>query len=138
MTPTTIIWLGVLVLLAVLVGYLVPTLIQIRKTALAAEELLRGIRPRIEAATSNLDSVLARMDRVMRGMEDGTRGITGVMGSVGSFLSHLRPPMTPGRGVSNWFAAISSTLSGVWQAWSVISRPGHRAAAAARDGGSHE
>lgn len=138
MAPITIIWLGVLVLLAVLVGYTVPTLIQLRKTASAVEEFIRGVTPRIEAATSNLDSVLARMDRVMRGMEDGTRGITGVMGSVGSFLANLRPPTTPGRGISNWFAAVSATLSGLWQAWSVMSRPGPRAATAARDGGSND
>ena len=131
MTPSQIIALLAVVLLAVLVGFTIPTLLQVRKTMLALEEFVRGVTPRIEAATTNLDSVLGRMDRVMKGMEDGTRGITGVMGSAGAFLSHLRPPAVTGAGASSWLAALSSLLSGLWQAYSVIaSNPPARAATA--------
>ena len=108
------------VLLAVLVGYTVPALIQVRKTARAAEKFLREMTPRVESATLNLDSVLGRMDRVMKGMEDGTRGITGALGGVGDFISNLRPPAVSGGGASNWMAAIASLLSGFWQAWTVF------------------
>jgi hypothetical protein len=135
-------------LLAVLVGFTVPALLQLRRTARALENFLEGVTPRIESATSNLDSVLGRMDRVMRGMEDGTRGITGALGSAGAFLSNLRPPAAPGGGASSWLAALSALLSGLWQAWSALASaparpagPGPAAApqgAGAAPGGSHD
>jgi hypothetical protein len=128
-------------LLAVLVGYTVPALIQVRKTALAAEEFLRVMTPRVEGATANLDAVLGRIDRIARGMEDGTRGITGALGGVGDFFAGLKPPAQPGGGASSWLAALASLLSGFWQAWSVFTAGAHPQAppaAGAEGGGNHE
>jgi len=134
--------LGILgiALLAILVGYTIPTLIQLRKTALAAEEFLHGLTPKVESATRNLDSVLARVDRVFKGMEEGTRGISGALGGVGDFMSNLKPPAVAGGGPANWMAALASLLSGFWQAWSVFStsRGAPAAARAAEGGRSHE
>ena len=120
MTSSAIAGVAVFALLAVLVAYTVPTLIQIRRTARAAEELLRGITPRIESATSNLDSVLVRTDRMMRGMEEGSRGITEAMGGLGALCSNLRPASSTGGGVSKWIVEVSSLISGVRAAWSAF------------------
>ncbi|MBI3448753.1 MAG: hypothetical protein HY049_07545 [Acidobacteria bacterium] len=137
MAPSFIIGLFVVVLLGILVGYTVPTLIQIRKTARAAEEFLKGMTPRIESATSNLDSVLGRLDRVMRGMEDGTRGLSGAIGGMGDFLSFLKPPGRKEGSSSGILAALASVVAGFSQAWSLMT--GGRPAPAAGEGGTqHE
>ena len=89
----------------------------------------------IESATSNLDSVLGRVDRVMRGIEDGTRGITSAVGGFGDFISNLRPPAHAGGGASGSLAAMASLLTLFWQAWSHVTE--RRPAQAAGDGGAH-
>lgn len=119
MTPPVIVGFAVVVLVAVLVGFAVPALIQVRRTARVVEEFVRGVTPRIENATSNLDSVLGRADRVMRGFEEGTRGIAGFMGSLGALLAGLRPAAASGSGAA-LLSALASLLSGLWSAWSVV------------------
>ena len=115
MTPSVVFGFIAIALFAILVGYIVPTLIQVRKTAQAAEVLLRGMGPRIESATSNLDAVLGRVDRVMKGMEDGTRGITRAMDGVHDLLSNLKPKSQGSS--SGTVAAIGALLAGLCQAW---------------------
>lgn len=139
MTPSVVFGFIAIALLAILVGYFVPTLIQIRKTAQAAEVLLRGMGPRIESATSNLDSVLGRVDRVLKGMEDGTRGITGAMGGFGDLLSKLRP-QSPG-GSFGTVAALGALLAGLRMAWNAFTAGGSTPAAApagSQGGSKHE
>lgn len=120
MTSTLFFQLGLLVILAAFALYAIPTLIQVRRTAKAVEEMVHDVRPRLVGATTSLDSVLGRTDRVMEGLEKGSRGITGAVAGLGSFLSNLKMPL---KGVNRGpatMAALANFLSGAWQAWAVF------------------
>jgi len=62
---------AVVVLLGIATYYLVRTLEQARRTALAAEEFLVSARPRIEEATDRLNGILRHTDEVMSTVEQG-------------------------------------------------------------------
>jgi hypothetical protein len=110
-----------LVLLTLLVAYTIPTLLQLRRTARAVEELVRGVGPRVESATSNLESVLGKADRVSAKLESGAIGVTSALAGLGAFLANLRPPhYAAGPDGANWPAALSSMLTGLFQAWTVF------------------
>ncbi len=114
MTSTLIVQVVLLGLLALVVAYVVPLLIQVRRTARAVEELVRDAGPRITGAVTNLDSVLGRTDRVLEGLENGTRGITGAVTGVGSLLGMLK---SPGKGLTRGPAALAGLLSILVAAW---------------------
>ncbi len=122
MTSTLVMQIVLLGLLAVVVAYLVPMLIQIRRTARAAEELLRDAGPRIAGAAGSLDSVLGRTDRVLEGLENGTRGITGAVTGFGSLLTLMK---ATGKRVTKGPAALAgllSILAAAWQASAAYSK----------------
>jgi len=123
-TSTLIVQIVLLGLLAVVVAYVVPLLIQIRRTARAVEELVRDAGPRLTGAVTNLDSVLGRTDRVLEGLENGTRGISGAVTGVGSLLGMLK---STGKGVSRGPAALAGLLSILAAAWKASSARGKAA-----------
>jgi hypothetical protein len=125
-----LIQIALLGLLGVLVGYAIPVLIQVRRTARVMEDLVRDSSPRLLGATANLDSVLGRTDRVMQGMEYGARGITGAVSGVQSFLGNFRMPASGVKRGPATMAALANFLSGVWQAWVAFSPDPSQAKAA--------
>ena len=121
MTSTVVFQVVLLVILAALAGYTIPTLIQLRRTARVVEDMVRDVQPRVLSATVNLDSVLGRTDRVMEGVESGARGISGVITGLGSFMGGLK---APARGVPKGpatMAALANFITGAWQTWVVFS-----------------
>lgn len=147
MNPWFVLAVGALILLAILVVYLVRTLNQMKRTASAMEDLLRGIQPRIEHATASIDSLVSRSDRIMGTIEQGTRRASDALGglsdgltNISSFIGSFRPPIfrdRPNPKVSQWVSAGSSLLTGVWEAWSAFTHS--PASAYDADGGrSHE
>lgn len=135
MTLTTFFQAGLLAVLALLAGYAIPTLIQVRRTAKAMEDMVRDVQPRLVGATSNLDSLLGRSDRVMQGLEHGARGVSGAMASLSSFLVNLKVPLKGLHKGPATMAALANFLSGAWQAWAAFSKepgaPGGGAASGA-------
>ena len=122
MTQTLVFQMGLLVILAAFAGYAIPTLIQVRKTAKAVEDMVRDVQPRILGATTSLDSVLGRTDRVMEGVESGARGISGAVTSLSSFLGNLKVPL---KGINKGpatMAALANFITGAWQAWAAFSK----------------
>lgn len=122
MTQTLVFQMGLLVILAAFAGYAIPTLIQVRKTAKAVEDMVRDVQPRILGATTSLDSVLGRTDRVMEGVESGARGISGAVTSLNSFLGNLKVPL---KGINKGpatMAALANFITGAWQAWAAFSQ----------------
>jgi ABC-type transporter Mla subunit MlaD len=70
MTPNILLAAGFLVLAAVVTWHLVAALRQVKSTALAAERMMAGARPDIEAAAGHLRSVLSRTDRFLAAAEE--------------------------------------------------------------------
>ncbi|HXI04229.1 MAG TPA: DUF948 domain-containing protein [Candidatus Saccharimonadales bacterium] len=131
MTSTLLVQLAIVGIVGVLVGYAIPALIQVRRTARAVEALVRDATPHLIAATSNLDSILGRTDRVIEGMEHGARGLTGAISGINSFIGHLKVPMKSIPRGPAAMAAFASFLSGMWQAWAAFGKKERPAAAGA-------
>ncbi len=118
MTLSTFAEFGLLIVLLVFAGFCIPTLLQLRRTARAVEEFVRGVGPQLESATTNLDSMLGRVNRVAGSIEAGTRGLAQTLAGVGSFMATLRPTAHGGQSpAAAWLAALASLLNGLLQAW---------------------
>ena len=109
-------------LLCVVTWHLVLMLKQARQTAFALEQFLVTTRPRVEAATEKLGSLLGRTDRFMAKMEEGC-----------------------GQAMSGWLtgtqavSTISAGIAAIMQAWSKLSQTRTAPRAEAAMGGeAHE
>ena len=118
MTSTLLIQLGLLVILAVLVGFAIPTIVQIRRTAKAVEDLVQEFRPKLLDATTNLDTLLGRANRSIEGVEEGARSVVSTMSDVRAAISSFMPPMGRSSRVPTALSALVSFLSGAWGALS--------------------
>lgn len=132
MTASDIAQLGLLTVVAILVGFSIPAIVQVRRTARAAEELLRGAGPRVESAAANLDSVLGRVDRVAGNVEGASHGMAAAFTGIGNLVGRLKPPVGSSPGGAAWLAAFTNLISGFWQAWSAYTGT-HRNAAGHQD-----
>jgi len=123
---------GAFAVLCVVAWQLVLVLKQVRRTAAAAETFLESTRPRVEAATDKLDSLIARADRILSTAEQGQGVLHTVVGGIGQALAGWS---AGGRVIST----ISAVLSGVMEAWRSVRSTGEESAAGAEPaGGSHE
>jgi hypothetical protein len=93
---------AVVALLGIVTYYLVRTLEQARRTALAAEEFLVSARPRIEEATDRLNGILRHTDEVMSTVEQG----------VAAFSRHRSGAITT---VMKAFTTVSAVIAGASQ-----------------------
>jgi len=112
------------VIAGALVAFTIPALVQLKRTLKALEESVRGVTPNVVSATSNLDQVLGRADRVLRGVEEGTHGINTALGSFGRLVSSLAPRSGP-----TWLVTLLGLASGLKQAWRTVVSPRPGAAA---------
>lgn len=115
MTPSMLLAIAAVVLLAALVAWTIPLLVQLRRTARTMEETLRDTAPQLRSAATNLNSVLGKADRVLQGMEDGTRGLSGALDSIATFAraaeaSRRAPAGFP---IAGWLALAWKVASGV-------------------------
>ena len=81
------------VLAALLVGAVVPVLIQLRKTLKAAEDTLHSTDRNLKQALDQLGATLERVNRAMDGFEHGlgkVASLLGVLGGVGSALGQVK------------------------------------------------
>jgi hypothetical protein len=136
MDLSTVFQLGLLLILAALAGYAIPALIQMRRTAKAMEDMVNDVRPRLVAATANLDSVLGRTDRVMEGLESGAIGVANTLASVKSFVGNLKLPLKGIKRGPASMAALANFVSGALQAWSAFSAERGSRARRGADGGT--
>lgn len=141
MTLSTVAEFALLLVLLLFVGFSIPTLLQLRRTARAVEELVQGVRPQLEGATTSLESVLGRVDRATGSVETGTRGLAQALAGIGSFMATLRPEVRGGQSsVAAWLAALASFLQGLLQAWNACTskrRTGNPQPATPEDGGKN-
>lgn len=79
--------MAVLVLVAVLVGALVPVLFQLRTTLRAAELALRETRPRIDEAMQGLSSASTAVSEVAQGLQSTTRIMAALGAAIGPALA---------------------------------------------------
>lgn len=139
MTASPFFEFALIAILAVVAGAVVSALLQVRRTARAVEELVRGVAPGAGGAATHLDSVLGRMDRALEGVETSTRSVAGAFSDVSSFVRNLRQPT--GGSAPSWFAALSNIAAGAAQAWSAVSskRSGDSGAASStKEGGQKD
>ena len=119
-------------LLCVVTWHLVLMLKQVRQTAFALEQFLVTARPRVEAATENLGSLLGRTDRFMAKIEEGRGPGSGAFGLIGQAMSGW---LTGTQAVST----ISAGIAAIMQAWSKLSQTRTAPRAEAAMGGeAHE
>lgn len=122
--------LGIFGLLCIVSWHLVLTLRQTRQAALAVEQFLVSVRPRVELATERLGSVIGRTDRVLASLEDARSGAAGAFGMISQALS-------------GWLAGaqtlstISTAIAAIIQAWSTLTQPGRAEEAPATVGGAN-
>ena len=123
---------GAFAVLCVVAWHLVLMLKQARRTAFAVEAFLESTRPRIEAATDQLNVLIGRADRILAASEKGRGGIAAVLDGVGHALAGWS---AGGRVIST----VSAVLSGIMGAWrSVRTTEEESTAGATPAGGSHE
>lgn len=80
MSPTSLLSIGAFLMAAIVTWYLVQTLKQAQRTALAMEELLNSTRPNIEAMSEQLRSLLTRADTIVSRVEQSSVGLGGLVG----------------------------------------------------------
>ena len=90
MTPNMLFAAGFLALAAVVTWYLVAALKQVKRTAVAAELMLAGTRPDVEAAASHLRSVLSRTDRFLAAAEESGIEARSLLHSIAQAISGWR------------------------------------------------
>jgi len=118
---------GAFAVLCLVAWQLVLALKEIRKTASAVNLFLESTRPRVEAATDRLDSLIARADKILSTAEQGH-------GVLGTFVSGI------GQALAGWNAGgmvvstISAVLSGFNEAWKAMRKPGEESTAGATGG----
>ena len=122
---------GIFLLLCVVSWELILMLKQARATALAMEQTINGVRPRIDAACDRLDALMNRADRMFAAAEGGG-------GTVGVILSALGPAVKGWKTGARTISTISALLGGIVQAWSSFSKPREAAVPAPAGGPSHE
>lgn len=87
MSATSILSFGTLFLASIITWYFVQALRQAQRTALAMEELLVDARPRLQATTDQIRSVLARADALLDRADKETSGLGGFLGAAAQFAS---------------------------------------------------
>ena len=123
---------GAFAVLCVVAWHLVLMLKQARRTAFAVEAFLESTRPRIESATDQLNSLIARADRILSTAEKGQSGLAAVLNGVGQALTGWS---AGGRLIST----VSAVLAGITGAWKSVRTTGEESTAGATPaGGSHE
>lgn len=73
---------AIFILVAVLVGAVIPVLFQLRATLRAAEKALNGTLPRVEATLDDLNKLVVEVSQVVQGLQSTTR----VVGAVGAAI----------------------------------------------------
>ena len=101
-----------LAVLCVVAWYLVAFLKQARRTAAAAELFIESTRPRVEAATDKLESLISRADSLLT-VAEGGKGVVNVVNGLGSALAGFT---AGGKVVS----MASAAVSGILEAWRTI------------------
>src|SRR5262245_60433534 len=77
---------GVFLLLCVVSWHLVLMLKQARQTALAVEQFLVTVRPKVETAADQIGTLAGRANTFLESAEEGRGGLSGVLGIVGQAL----------------------------------------------------
>jgi hypothetical protein len=121
---------GVFLLLCLVTWHLVLALKQARLTALAMEQFLTTLRPRVDGVAAQMGALIGRADRLMAAAEEGRGGVGGILGVIGNALGGW----TAGTQLVSMIAAL---IAGVAQAWSRSAEEGAPSASPA-SGGSHE
>ena len=123
---------GAFAVFCVVAWHLVLMLKQARRTALAVEAFLESTRPRIEAATDKLNSLMSRADRILHNAETSSGGVGAVLGGVGSALAGWRAG-------GKFISTVSAVLAGIMGAWRSLRTTGDDSTAGATPaGGSNE
>lgn len=123
---------GAFAVLCVVAWHLVLVLKQVRRTAVAVEVFLESTRPRVEAATDKLDSLMGRADRFLARIEERQ----GVIATVVSGITQAVAGFTTGGKV---VTTISAVLAGIREAWRSVRSSGEESTAGATPaGGNHE
>jgi len=126
--------------LAVIAGFIIPALLQVRRTARAVEDLVRAVSPGATGSVTHLDAVLGRVDRALESVENGSKSVASACSGVSAFVHGLRWP-AGGPAGSAWLTALSGLLAGMAQTWTVVSSKRSDKAAkaqATKDGGQKD
>ena len=108
MTPA-LTWTLALLLMAVVVGFTLPVLVQLRRTLSSAQKVLDESGGRLTVVLDEAASAIARLNRVSEELEKGAthaRTLMDVAGDLGGTLSSLRQSIPTA-------AALGSTLGPV-------------------------
>jgi len=108
MTPA-LAWTLALVLLAVVVGFTVPVLVQLRRTLVSAQKVLDESGGRLTVVLDEAASAIARLNRVSEELEKGAtnaRTLMNAAGDLGGTLASLRQSIPTA-------AALGSTIGPV-------------------------
>jgi ABC-type transporter Mla subunit MlaD len=117
MTPA-LAWTLALVLLAVVVGFTIPVLLQLRRTLGSAQNVLDG---RLSEVLDEATAAIARLNRVSEELEKGATNARGLLDSareLGGTLASLRQSLPTaaalGSSIGPVLASVVQTLLGRW------------------------
>jgi len=135
MTPALAWTLG-LVLLAVVVGFTVPVLVQLRRTLASAQKVLDESGGRLTVVLDEAAGAIARLNRVSEELEKGAtnaRTLMDAAGDLGGTLSSLRQSLPTaaaiGSSIGPVLASMVQSLLSRWTGGAAAPAPGAPAAA---------
>lgn len=120
MSPTSLMSFGVFVMAAIITWYLVQTLRQAQRTALAMEELLNSTRPNIEAVTEQLKSILTRADAIVDRVGQGGVGLGGLVGMAAQAAAGWKSGGQPQSRLSQLLTMLSAIAVSIERTCSII------------------
>lgn len=120
MSPSSLMSIGVFVMAAIITWYLVQTLRQAQRTALAMEELLNNTRPNIEAMTEELKSLLTRVDTIVGRVEQGGSGLGSLVGVAAQAAAGWKSGGRPQSRLSQVLTMLSAIAVSIERTCSII------------------
>jgi uncharacterized protein YoxC len=112
MTPA-LAWTLALVLLAVVVGFTVPVLVQLRRTLQSTQKLLDESGGRLTVVLDEAAGAIARLNRVSEELEKGAtnaRSLIDAAGNLGSTLSSLRQSIPTATALGSTLGPVVASL----------------------------
>jgi uncharacterized protein YoxC len=103
--------ISAVVLLAVLVGVLIPVLLQTRRTLKTAQEFLESVRPRLERAIDEATTAAGRINRIADTLEEGAKGVQSVARTTTDLAGSIARLRDAFRSAGSFVAAVGPALS---------------------------
>jgi len=133
MSPTNVLAMAAVLLLAILVGVAIPVLLQLRSTLKAAETVLGKTGRRLDEALDEVTEMVQKLNGLGGELEQGAKRLRllfDVAGDIGKGLDKVRSAVgTASSAAGAVIPALSAAVKALWQTTDIGDRGGDGAPA---------